>query len=459
MPSSLLGRLGAGCLIAAVSLGAAIAFAIQPLATKLVLPRFAEPAHGTELVNLWLQAASCLGFLAAWIASCLAERRTGVAVLLIGGAATLTALLVLKPDRAESLIACLAPFCLAAFVLSTAQVLLPYWFGRAQMPVWVDPYFVFAFVNLGAILGTLGYLLAVEPWLTLGEQMLGVGVGVAATGILWVTSLFVLQTAGTTAPPPDVRPGAQPTLGRRIRWVILAAIPAMLALLPSPTANRDAGQAAFLPVALYQLTLIVAFARFPRNWPSPLSWIVQILALATCATLAAVFDRLDDRGIPILALAIVIAPALVPHRWTLGLQAALSVIIVVIAWNTELGPLESFVLFGALMSAVGWGCHGDLLAARPASESLPQFLFFTGIAASLLAAFAVQLCGAVPPWPAYLAVVLLALAARFLPREPRGERPRTEWDMDSSGSMPANMPSTAVFKKDRRVQGSGPDVL
>ena len=58
MPSSLLGRLGAGCLIAAVALGAALAFALQPLASKLALPRFEDPAVGWQLVNLWFQAAS-----------------------------------------------------------------------------------------------------------------------------------------------------------------------------------------------------------------------------------------------------------------------------------------------------------------------------------------------------------------------------------------------------------------
>ena len=115
-----------------------------------------------------------------------------------------------------------------------------------------------------------------------------------------------------------------------------------------------------------------------------------------------------------------------------------------------------FLLFGALCSAGCWGCHGDLLADRPGSERLPQFLFFTGIAASLLAAFAVQLCAAFPLWAAYAFVVLLALAARFLPREHGDKRIAVESEGDLAGeAAPHAETSTGVFEKDRRVRGSG----
>jgi hypothetical protein len=68
------------------------------------------------------------------------------------------------------------------------------------------------------------------------------------------------------------------------------------------------------------------------------------------------------------------------------------------------------------VSAACWGCHGDLIADRPGPERLPQFLFFTGIAASLLAALSVQLLEEVPPAYAYCGVLLLPLAIRVIGR-------------------------------------------
>ena len=120
----------------------------------------------------------------------------------------------------EWLTAYLAPLCLAAFALSTAQVLLPYWFGRAPMPVWVDPYFVFAFVSLGAIVGTLTYPLAIEPWFTRREQALGVALVMTVLGVLWVISLVVLEMAGGATIASEQSPRARradPGVSRRGR--------------------------------------------------------------------------------------------------------------------------------------------------------------------------------------------------------------------------------------------------
>src|SRR5260370_3891326 len=325
MHSSTLGRLGASFLIAGVTLGAALAFVIQPLAGRLVLPRFGGDLEVWNHVNLVFQAASCLGFFTAWLVAPLRGRGLGTVILVASWVAALFGLISFAPWQLDSLSASLAPFCVAAFVLATAQVLLPYWFGRAHMPAWVDPYFVFAFVNLGAVVGTLAYPLAIEPWLPLREQLLVAFLGMAVAGLLWIACMCVLWVHGRKAHASDWRLARRPTWPRQLRWVALAAFPALLSLLQRTT--PDAEEVPFVgpvPIVLYQLTLIVAFARCPRDRPSVLSWMVQALAVLACLSLLVVLDGDAAPGLPVIPLAWVVFIALVPHRWTWILQAIFS---------------------------------------------------------------------------------------------------------------------------------------
>ena len=282
MASSAFGRLGACCLIASASLGSMLLFSIQPLAGKLALPRFGGTTAVWQAVNLAFQAASCLGFFSAWVLSLVPGRRWGLGLLLSAWALALLSLWLLDPHDPKSLPALLAPFAAAAFALGVAEILFPYWFGRAYMPAWVDPYFVFAFTHLGGPLAILTYLFVV-PWFMMQEQVPVLCLGLAAMGLLWTACATILQLTERPGLAAEARSLPRITLQRRLRWVALAVMPATLMLLPLP--NPGAVALPFIGILspfVYQLTWIVAYARMPLARPSLLAWIVQIVAVLTC---------------------------------------------------------------------------------------------------------------------------------------------------------------------------------
>ena len=107
-----------------------------------------------------------------------------------------------------------------------------------------------------------------------------------------------------------------------------------------------------------------------------------------------------------------------------------------------------------MVSAASWGCHGVLLASRPGANRLPQFLFFTGMAASVLAALTVHWCEPAPPWVAILAVFFLGVAVRFLPHGRHVPPLEPEWQnvADQSDAPVRRESGTAVFEKDKRIK-------
>jgi hypothetical protein len=292
--------------------------------------------------------------------------------------------------------------------------------------------------------------------LPLAGMLLGIQLGVAAVGALWIGSLVLLSLAGGSPPVVEtVKP--RPALRTQLHWIALAAMPSLLILLPFASGNGQGQPFGLVPVSLYQLTLIVAFARMPLNRATPLSWTVQLLGLALCATIAIWQELPGLDGTRSLTLAVIVALAFIPHRWTLALQCVIGAYVAIAVWSTTAGdplhafslrePLPSFLLFGGLVAIAGWGCHGDLVASRPGSERLPQFLFFAGIPASLLAAFTVKFCGNLPLFP--VAVVVLSVAVRFIPSAPGAVRSQPEQEPDASGASP---PSEAIFEKERRIR-------
>jgi hypothetical protein len=267
---------------------------------------------------------------------------------------------------------------------------------------------------------------------------------------LWIASLAVLWIAGRSAYTSESPPPRRPTWPRQLRWVGLATFPAAIALYAGTTLDADVAPIGdLLPVVLYQLTLIVAFARCQRDQQSVLSWMVQAAAVLACLTLLVVLRGAVVSGGQALALAGVVVIALVPHRWTLILQACFSVPAVLVAWHVvAFPPVLHFAVAGSVVSAACWGCHGDLIADRPGPERLPQFLFFTSIAASLLAALFVQLLAMVPQPFAYSAAVLLPLAMRF--RLSTKSQAPTSTGQGVIGVPVVNVePTHAVFERDR----------
>lgn len=194
-------RLGVLCLLVGVWLGALLLFCLQPLVGKAVLPRFGGGPEVWNFVMLSFSASGTLGFLAAWaMGTRRGWRRWAIALLAAWGLVFLAGLMspilltvdwrdLLPPGQAGppgllALVPALLPFGAVMFLGSAAQVLFPYWYGRAAMPAWVNPYFVFAFVHLGGLAGLWLYPFAVEPYFPMRTQSWGLLFGFGAVGLL-----------------------------------------------------------------------------------------------------------------------------------------------------------------------------------------------------------------------------------------------------------------------------------
>jgi len=104
------------------------------------------------------------------------------------------------------------------FVISTSAPLLQRWFGHTGHPAAKDPYFLYAASNLGSLLGLNGYILVIEPVLTLKMQgivwmvcfaMLMALTGLCAYHVRWGAPKALLEPEPEPAPRPAPADGIQ----------------------------------------------------------------------------------------------------------------------------------------------------------------------------------------------------------------------------------------------------------
>ena len=157
-------------------------------------------------------------------------------------------------------------------LLSTTGPLLQRWFthtGHAQAR---DPYFLFAASNVGSMLGLLAYPFLLEPGWTLQEQSRGWSAGYVLLLMIGACALAARRglaahggaERGLEASPPPAadRPGVR----RRLHWLALAFAPSSLMLGATTHLSMDLVAIPLLwivPLAVYLLTFILAFARRP----------------------------------------------------------------------------------------------------------------------------------------------------------------------------------------------------
>jgi hypothetical protein len=253
-----------------------------------------------------------------------------------------------------------APTALWLVLVLTAMVGLPFlalssaspttqrWF--AALPGGVEPYRLFAASNAGSLLGLVAFPTLVEPNLDLPDQArwwwAGFGVFVLAT----VGVAVVVRRKGVEFERTGSSGSTPPTVARRVRWVVLAAVPAALLIGVTTDISTDVAAVPLLwigPLIVYLATLILAYAR-----GEPLGTRLAAAALIPLAIAVAV-RRLG-----------VITP--------------------------PVGP--SIALLLTTLAAVGLALHGRLAADRPSPSHLTHYSLLValggaigGIAAGVLA--------------------------------------------------------------------------
>jgi hypothetical protein len=293
------------------------------------------------------------------------------------------------------------------FVVSTTAPLLQRWFAYTGHPAGKDPYFLYGASNLGSMLAVLAYPFFVEPGLILHAQAWTWAIGYFGLVVLLaVCAKFVWKspeaakvglgpeeppadmpvppppvqetsTAVQSGPPPGVarstkikkgikippkkvetapvrrglsaplppRPDVM-TPWRRLRWVLLAAAPSSLMLGAITYMSTDLSPMPMfwmLPLALYLLTFILVFARYPVTWTG------------------------------------------MPHNIMLFIQpiAVVALCAILVGW-VGVSPLwrsTSFTLLGFFLTAMM--CHGELARDRPSTKHLTEFFLWMSVGGML----------------------------------------------------------------------------
>jgi hypothetical protein len=374
---------------AAIFTSALLLFSVQPLFTKMVLPRLGGSPAVWSVAMVFFQSLLLGGYAYAHYLMQIRNRIVPVVVHLV---LLVTALLTLplsiangwgEPPTSGYAFWLLGLFAVSIglpfFALAANNPLLQAWFVRTGHPNGPDPYFLYASSNIGSFLALLSYPVLLEPMFTLRTQNL-IWTGLYGLLILLIGSCGVLllrSPANVAVEQSDDADARAPPRALRLRWIFLAAVPSGLLIAVTAHISTDVAAAPLLwvlPLSLYLLTWVLVFQSRP----------------------------------------------LLPHKWVLMLQPlAIAGVIVLLAVGGEQNLL--LTLGGHLLCffVIAMACHGELARTRPASKYLTGFyvaLSFGGMVGGLFA-------GLIAPFTfSWIAEYPILLALAALCRPPANER-------------------------------------
>src|SRR5262245_50767529 len=232
---------------AVLFVSALLLFAVQPMFTKMVLPRLGGSPLVWSTAIIAFQALLFAGYLYAHLlVRALAPARAALAHVLLLAAVAMTLPLGIasgfdRPPDSGVTIWLIALFALSIglpFVaLSASAPLLQNWFIATGHPQARNPYVLYAASNLGSFVTLLAYPFLVEPFFALRAQttMWSLGFALLALGICAAGALVSGQAGATRT----VALEAPPSVGRRLGWMALTAIPAGLCIAVTAYITTD----------------------------------------------------------------------------------------------------------------------------------------------------------------------------------------------------------------------------
>ena len=211
-PSASRNRLVLIVYTAAIFVSALLLFSVQPLFTKMVLPRLGGSPAVWSVAMVFFQTLLLAGYAYAHVLMRIRNRVIPVVIhilLLVVAMATLPLAISARwgdPPTSGYALWLLGLFVasigLPFFALAANNPLLQAWFVRTGHPDGADPYFLYASSNVGSFLALLSYPLLFEPVFSLWVQNLiwtcGYGlliVLIAASGfLLWRSPAIFMRT-------------------------------------------------------------------------------------------------------------------------------------------------------------------------------------------------------------------------------------------------------------------------
>jgi hypothetical protein len=380
---------------AAIFVSALLLFSVQPLFTKMVLPRLGGSPAVWSVAMVFFQSLLLAGYAYAHYLMRIRNRIIPVVVhLMLLVIALLTLPLSIASGWGEPPTSGYAFWLLGLFAVSIGlpffalaanNPLLQAWFVRSGHPNGPDPYFLYASSNIGSFLALLSYPVLLEPMFTLRTQNL-IWTGVYGLLIVLIAACGMLllrspATAAVDTLAEDTDAPAPPWI-LRARWIFLAAVPSGLLIAVTAHISTDVAAAPLLwvlPLSLYLLTWVLVFQSHP----------------------------------------------LLPHKWMLMAQPlAIAGVIVLLAFGGEQNLLLTLGGHQLCFFVIAMACHGELARTRPAAKYLTGFYvalsfggMLGGLFAGLIAPYAFSWIAEYP--------ILLALAA--LCRPPGGKERFVSW--------------------------------
>jgi spermidine synthase len=174
------------------------------------------------------------------------------------------------------------------FVLAANAPLLQFWLSRTNHKDAANPYFLYSASNVGSLLALISYPVVIEPLLSLQQQTGTWSLLFCFFGIMIVTCGYYMQrtllpAAAQAASNTSV---AAPTLKNRLYWIALAFCPSSLMLGVTTYVTTDIASVPLLwviPLALYLLTFILAFAKKPMLIEPAMKAIPMLVPLVVMA--------------------------------------------------------------------------------------------------------------------------------------------------------------------------------
>lgn len=359
-PRAFAARFAPALFAATLFSSALLLFAVQPMFTKMVLPKLGGAPAVWSVAMVFFQGMLLIGYAYAHLLARTLNVGQGALVHLgVLAAAALTLPIGIAQGFATPpsegvglwLIGLFAASIGLPFAaLSASAPLLQSWFAASGHPQARNPYVLYAASNLGSFVALLAYPLALESLMTLRTQAWAWSVGFAGLAVLIAIAATIAARGANRHVPVQAVTSAPPNWRERTAWTALAAIPAGLVIAVTAHISTDLAAAPLLwvlPLALYLLTFVGVFREQP--------WFPQAFVL---------------KIVPFVVAPLAITLLGGDREYWLATMA--------------LNLVALFVLALA--------CHGEVYARRPTPARLTEFYLWTsfggvigGIFAGLLA--------------------------------------------------------------------------
>lgn len=342
----------------AIFLSAFLLFSVQPLFTKMVLPRLGGAPGVWSVAMVFFQGVLLLGYLYAHALTRYCAPRIAVAthVTLFAVVFVLALPIGLSPGWGRPPVEGEALWLMGLFTVSVGLPffavsangpLLQAWFARTGHSAAADPYFLYGASNFGSFLALIAYPFVVEPLLPLKQQSALWTLGFAGLGgVIGLCGGLILATPRSTMARPPEAAAAPVSWIDRLIWIGLSAVPSGLLVAVTAHVTTDVAAVPLLwvvPLALFLFTFVLAF-------------------------------REGAGGL---------------HRAMLALQPALLALLLA---SQLLGPAIPWLAVAAIhigyFFVATMVCHGELYRRRPTVARLTEFYVLLSLGGVIGGAFA-----------------------------------------------------------------------